>query len=62
MRGLAVAVVDVLEQLGGQVTGLYPEKLIYHVAALPSVTGRELIASQYRAAAQLGRNCETTGT
>jgi ferredoxin/flavodoxin---NADP+ reductase len=45
VRGLTVAVIDALDQLGGQVIALYPEKLIYDVAALPSVTGRELIAS-----------------
>ncbi|MGN6722854.1 MAG: FAD-dependent oxidoreductase, partial [Marmoricola sp.] len=31
-RGLSVAVVDSLPELGGQVTALYPEKAIYDVA------------------------------
>lgn len=44
VRGLSVAVVDSLSQLGGQVTAMYPEKEIYDIAALPVVTGRELIA------------------
>ena len=43
VRGLRVAVVDSLEQLGGQVTAMYPEKQIYDVAGFPAVSGRELI-------------------
>lgn len=43
VRGLSVAVVDSLSQVGGQVTALYPEKEIYDIAALPVVTGRDLI-------------------
>lgn len=43
VRGLSVAVVDSLSQVGGQVTAMYPEKEIYDVAALPVVTGRQLI-------------------
>lgn len=44
VRGLRVAIVDSLSQVGGQVTAMYPEKEIYDIAALPMVTGRELIA------------------
>ncbi|WP_299051298.1 NAD(P)/FAD-dependent oxidoreductase [uncultured Nocardioides sp.] len=44
VRGLSVAVVDSLSQVGGQVTAMYPEKEIYDIAALPVVTGRDLIA------------------
>jgi thioredoxin reductase (NADPH) len=43
VRGLSVAVVDSLSQVGGQVTAMYPEKDIYDIAALPVVSGRELI-------------------
>jgi thioredoxin reductase (NADPH) len=42
-RGLSVAVVDALPHLGGQVASLYPEKLLYDVAAHPAVKGQELI-------------------
>ena len=42
-RGLSVAVVDSLPELGGQVTALYPEKAIYDVAGFPVVTGRQLV-------------------
>lgn len=42
-RGLSVAVVDSLPELGGQVSALYPEKLILDVAGFPSIKGRELV-------------------
>jgi ferredoxin/flavodoxin---NADP+ reductase len=42
-RGLRVAVVDSLPELGGQVTAMYPEKLILDVAGFPSVKGRDLV-------------------
>ena len=44
-RGLSVAVVDSLPELGGQVCAMYPEKLIYDVAGFPSVKGRDLVSS-----------------
>ncbi len=66
-RGLSVAVVDSLSQVGGQVSALYPEKEIFDVAALPAVTGRELIAGLQRQADQhqptylLGREAQRLG-
>jgi thioredoxin reductase (NADPH) len=42
-RGLSTAVVDSLPEPGGQVTALYPEKLIFDVAGFPEVRGRELV-------------------
>jgi ferredoxin/flavodoxin---NADP+ reductase len=42
-RGLSVAVVDSLSEVGGQVTAMYPEKQIYDVAGFPSVSGRDLV-------------------
>ena len=42
-RGMSTAVLDSLEEAGGQVTALYPEKLIYDVAGFPAVKGRELV-------------------
>jgi thioredoxin reductase (NADPH) len=42
-RGLRVAVIDSLPELGGQVTAMYPEKQILDVAGFPSVKGRELV-------------------
>lgn len=43
-RGLRVALVDSLPELGGQVTAMYPEKAILDVAGFPSVKGRDLVA------------------
>lgn len=42
-RGMSVAVVDSLPELGGQVSALYPEKAILDVAGFPNVKGRELV-------------------
>jgi thioredoxin reductase (NADPH) len=42
-RGMRVAVVDSLPELGGQVTAMYPEKQIFDVAGFPSIKGRELV-------------------
>lgn len=43
-RGMDVAVVDSLPELGGQITAMYPEKAILDVAGFPSVKGRDLVA------------------
>jgi len=42
-RGMRIAVVDSLPELGGQITAMYPEKQILDVAGFPSVKGRELV-------------------
>lgn len=42
-RGLRVTLVDSLSQIGGQVTAMYPEKLIFDIGGLPAVKGRELV-------------------
>ncbi|AWI29556.1 NAD(P)/FAD-dependent oxidoreductase [Streptomyces tirandamycinicus] len=42
-RGLSVAVMDALPELGGQVGAMYPEKAILDIAGLPAVTGRDLV-------------------
>ncbi|TNM43323.1 NAD(P)/FAD-dependent oxidoreductase [Nocardioides albidus] len=42
-RGLSVALVDSLPELGGQVTAMYPEKAILDVAGFPDVKGRDLV-------------------
>lgn len=44
-RGLTVALVDGLTEPGGQVTALYPEKMIYDIAGFPAIKGKELIES-----------------
>jgi thioredoxin reductase (NADPH) len=42
-RGLRVAVVDSLPELGGQITAMYPEKQILDVAGFPTIKGRDLV-------------------
>ena len=34
---------DSLPELGGQVSALYPEKVIYDVAGLPAIKGQDLV-------------------
>lgn len=48
MRQLSVIMVDSLPEVGGQLAALYPEKPIYDVAGLPSVTGAELVAALHK--------------
>ena len=50
-RGLSVAVVDSLPELGGQITAMYPEKAILDVAGFPDVKGRDLVAGLVEQAA-----------
>jgi ferredoxin/flavodoxin---NADP+ reductase len=42
-RGLSTALMDSLPEPGGQITALYPEKLIFDVAGFPEIRGRELV-------------------
>jgi len=42
-RSLKVKIIDSLEELGGQVTALYPEKLIYDIAGFPQIYGKDLV-------------------
>lgn len=67
-RGLRVALVDSLPELGGQVTAMYPEKAILDVAGFPSVKGRDLVAGLVEQAATaeptylLGRTATSLAT
>jgi ferredoxin/flavodoxin---NADP+ reductase len=45
MRGATAQIVDALPQLGGQLTALYPEKLIFDVAGFPEVLAKDLVRS-----------------
>ncbi|EWC59556.1 Thioredoxin reductase [Actinokineospora spheciospongiae] len=60
-RELTTAVVDSLPEAGGQVTAMYPEKMIYDVAGFPAVRGRDLVralvdqADQWKPTYLLGR-------
>lgn len=51
-RELSTAVMDSLPEPGGQVSALYPEKLIYDIAGFPEVRGRDLVENLL---AQAGR-------
>src|ERR1700751_4878409 len=42
LRGLKTKVVDVLTELGGQLTALYPEKYVYDVAWHPKILAKDL--------------------
>ena len=43
LRQMKTKLVDALEELGGQVAVLYPEKYIYDVGGFPKVTGKDLV-------------------
>ena len=51
-RGLRTAIVDSLPEPGGQVTALYPEKMVYDVAGCPGIKGRDLVAGLVEQAAR----------
>jgi thioredoxin reductase (NADPH) len=51
-RELSVAIVDALPEPGGQITAMYPEKMIYDVAGFPAIRGRELVTALVEQAAQ----------
>jgi len=44
-RGWSVAIMDSLEEPGGQVAAMYPEKEIFDIAGFPTVLGSELVGS-----------------
>jgi len=51
-RGLSTTVVDALPEPGGQVTAMYPEKMIFDVAGFPAIKGRDLVVNLVEQAAQ----------
>jgi len=51
-RGLSVTLLDALPEPGGQITAMYPEKLIFDVAGFPSIRGRDLVANLVEQAGQ----------
>ncbi|MCW2670940.1 MAG: Ferredoxin--NADP reductase [Frankiales bacterium] len=50
-RGLSVAVLDALPEAGGQITALYPEKMIFDIAGFPAVRGKDLVENLVNQAA-----------
>lgn len=57
LRGMSVKIIESLAELGGQPAVLYPEKVIYDIAAIPAVTGAELTQQLIQ---QLDRFKDTT--
>lgn len=51
-RELSVAMVDALPEPGGQITAMYPEKMIFDVAGFPAIKGRDLVNALVEQAAQ----------
>src|SRR5438094_8397989 len=51
VRTLSAAVLDSLEEPGGLITAMYPEKAIFDVAGFPAIKGRELVDQLLKQAA-----------
>src|SRR5205814_5153200 len=64
-RDASVRIIESLEQLGGQVSAVYPEKHIFDVAGYPKINGQVLIdqlteqAMKYEPEVRLGEVVET---
>jgi ferredoxin/flavodoxin---NADP+ reductase len=64
-RDASVRIVESLEQLGGQVAAVYPEKHVYDVAGHPKIQGTKLVelcaeqGLQYGADVRLGEEVQT---
>jgi thioredoxin reductase (NADPH) len=62
---MTTKIIDSLEELGGQLTALYPEKYVFDVAGFPKVYARDLAknlieqAMEYRPTISLGETCKT---
>ena len=56
VRTLSTAVLDSLEEPGGQITARYPEKAIFDVAGFPAVKGRTLVEQLLAQAAPFNPN------
>lgn len=52
LRGMRVKLIDSLDYPGGQLTALYPEKLIYDVAGFPAVLAKTLVSELIKQAYQ----------
>jgi ferredoxin/flavodoxin---NADP+ reductase len=64
-RDASVRIIESLEQLGGQVAAVYPEKHVYDVAGHPKILGTKLVdlcaeqGLQYGAEVRLGEEVQT---
>ncbi len=65
LRQMRTKIIDSLDQLGGQLATLYPEKYIYDVAGFPRVIARDLVknlieqAQQYEPEVHLSQTVKT---
>lgn len=65
LRGMSVCVVDSLADPGGQLTALYPEKMVYDMPGFPEVVASDLASELFRQASRFspemtfGKRCET---
>lgn len=68
LRHMTVKIIDSLEELGGQLMTLYPEKFVFDVGGFPKVQARDLArnlidqAMQYNPAVVLGEQVRTLET
>jgi len=56
MRGQRTKVIEALEELGGALTAIYPEKYIYDIAGFPKVLAKDYVEAAVEQAAGMG--CE----
>ena len=56
MRGATARVIDALDQPGGQLTALYPEKYVFDVAGFPKILAKDLVKQLLEQAMQFHRD------
>src|SRR2546427_4617006 len=54
MRGASCRLIDNLDQVGGQLTALYPEKYIFDVAGFPKILSKDLVKGMAEQGLQFG--------
>ncbi len=60
LRGMKAILFDSLPELGGQLTTLYPEKLVYDMPGFPEVLARDLAAEMVKQAARFKPDIHTS--
>lgn len=55
-RGFSTVVIDTLTEPGGQISAMYPEKLIFDVAGFPQIKGKDLVGGLLEQANQFSTN------
>jgi ferredoxin/flavodoxin---NADP+ reductase len=62
LRQMKTKIIDSLDQLGGQLATLYPEKYIYDVAGFPRVVARDLVKNLMEQGLQYGASVHLSQT